>query len=393
MMFWYSGVFSTAIRNFKYILLSGLYIHIPFCKQACHYCNFHFSTSLKLKDRMLLALLNEIDLQKDYLTTRELSSIYFGGGTPSLLDKAAIELIFSKIKQHFVLAKDAEITLEANPDDLTKKKLADLATTPINRLSIGIQSFSEADLNYMNRAHTASEASHCIENAQEVGFQNLTVDLIYGTPTTSHEQWATNIEQVLDSDIPHISCYCLTVEPKTALAHFVKAGKYAAPDDEYAAQQFEYLIERLDKAGYDHYEISNFAKPNHYAQHNSNYWLGQQYLGIGPSAHSFDGRSRQWNIAHNMQYIQAIEAGRVPFEIEELSSTERYNEYVMTALRTIWGCDIRRIREIGGTFEKHFLEEVRPFLQNGTMLEKEGVFTLTKAGKLLADNIAMELFL
>ncbi len=341
---------------------------------------------------MVQAIIQELDLQKDYLADKKLSSIYFGGGTPSLLEVEDLDLIFNKIKEIYSFHKDIEITLEANPDDLNKEKLSLLAQTPINRLSIGIQSFSEEDLNYMNRAHNAVEARQCIDDALAMGFQNLTIDLIYGTPTMSNRQWQKNIEAVLEHQIPHISCYCLTVEPQTALDHFVKTKKYKAPNDEQAAWQFEYLIDRLESAGYDHYEISNFAKPNCYAKHNSNYWLGEQYLGLGPSAHSFDGESRQWNIAHNMKYLQAIEQNEIPFEKENLSSEERYNEYIMTSLRTIWGCDLERLGKMGESFEVHFRKGIQPFLDNKTVLQKKNIFTLTKAGKLLADNIAMELF-
>ena len=373
--------------------MAGIYLHIPFCKQACHYCNFHFSTSLQLKESLVNALLKEIELQKDYLQNQTLTSIYLGGGTPSLLSQKEVDAIFNTLFKHFSLAENAEITLEANPDDLTKTKLKELAQSPLNRLSIGIQSFSEEDLQYMNRAHNAQEASNCIGLAQEAGFENLTVDLIYGSPTTTHEVWAKNIETVLAFSIPHISCYCLTVEPKTALHHFVKTGEYPAPNDELAAQQFEYLIQRLHDEGFDHYEISNFAKKGWYAQHNSNYWLGKSYLGIGPAAHSFNGKSRQWNVAHNAQYIKAIGENTIPAEVEILSLSQQYNEYVMTSLRTIWGCDLNKIRSIQTDFGTYFKKQVQVFLDNKTVVQKEGIYTLTAEGKLLADNIAMHLFI
>ncbi len=379
--------------------MSGIYIHIPFCKQACHYCNFHFSTSLKYKSQMIDAILKEIDLQKNYLADKNLETIYFGGGTPSLLDERDLNLFFEKINQIFEVKKDAEITLEANPDDLTLEKLRMLKSTPINRLSIGVQSFSEIDLKTMNRAHNVMEAESCIQNAQSLGFDNLTVDLIYGSPTTSNNQWETNVQKLFDFEIPHLSCYCLTVEPGTALDHFVKKGKAQPVDDEKAAHQFEVLMQMMEANGYDHYEISNFAKPGKYARHNSNYWSGKSYLGVGPSAHSFDGKSRQWNIANNALYIKAVEFEgmessnlRPRFEKEILSSEQQYNEYVMTALRTMWGCDLGKIKTWGNDFEKHFLKSSEFFVQNETM-EKDGDhFILTKKGKLLADNIAMEMF-
>lgn len=373
--------------------MAGLYLHIPFCKQACHYCNFHFSTSLKQKDGMVAAILQELELQKDYLQEATLDSIYFGGGTPSLLTQQEILAIFEKINELYTVAKNAEITLEANPDDLSIQKLAELKNTPINRLSIGVQSFFEKDLTFMNRAHNANEAKKCIQNAQAIGFTNLTIDLIYGTPTTSNEMWQQNIQTVIDFDIPHISCYCLTVEPNTALDHFVKKGKAEPVDEEKAAHQFEILMTTLKAAGYEHYEISNFAKPDKHARHNSNYWLGVNYLGIGPSAHSFNGKSRQWNVANNAQYIKALTAKETTFEVEILSKEQQYNEYILTALRTKWGCDLTKIENWGTSFKQHFEKISKSYLTNQLIQQKNNIFTLTDKGKLLADRIAMELFM
>lgn len=372
--------------------MAGIYLHIPFCKQACHYCNFHFSTSLKYKTEMVEAILMEIDLQKAYLNGATIQTIYFGGGTPSLLSAQEINQIFDKINSTFSIAPEAEITLEANPDDLTLEKLEAFQQTPINRLSIGIQSFSEADLKYMNRAHNAQEASACLENALSMGFENLTIDLIYGTPTTSHAQWEHNLEMIFKHKIPHISCYCLTVEPNTALAHFVKNGKAKPVDEEHAAIQFETLINAMEAEGYEHYEISNFAKPGLYSKHNSNYWKGVKYLGLGPSAHSFNGESRQWNVANNAHYIKGVAARTLNFEKEILSTAQQYNEYIMTSMRTIWGCDLRKIKNWGADFENYFLKNVNPFLENETVLKEDHHFYLSKKGKLLADNIAMSLF-
>jgi len=269
-----------AVVYFNYLYTLN---NIPFCKQACHYCNFHFSTSLKYKDEMVRAIGKEIELQQGYLDSKELKSIYFGGGTPSLLSGADLDYLFEKIAQHYTIAPDAEITLEANPDDLTTERLQTLRDSPVNRLSIGVQSFFEEDLTFMNRAHNAEEAVRCIKEAKYFGFDNMTVDLIYGSPTTSHAHWQKNVEQVLAFDIPHISCYCLTVEPNTALEHFVKKGKTEPVDEAHAAEQFEMLVAMLTAAGYEHYEISNFAKPDQHAKHNSNYWLGEQYLPISQS--------------------------------------------------------------------------------------------------------------
>lgn len=373
--------------------MAGLYLHIPFCKQACHYCNFHFSTSLKQKDAMVEAILKELELQKDYLQGQTLSSIYFGGGTPSLLSKIDLNRIFNKINAIHQISPEAEITLEANPDDLTIEKLTELKTTPINRLSIGIQSFFEKDLQFMNRAHNADEAKKCIENAKNIGFNNLTIDLIYGSPTTSNEEWKQNIAAALSFDIPHISCYCLTVEPNTALDHFVKKGKAKPVDEEQAAQQFEILMTTLKSAGYEHYEISNFAKPNWHARHNSNYWLGAHYLGIGPSAHSFNGVSRQWSVANNAKYIKHLANGQTAFEVELLTKEQQYNEYILTALRTKWGCDFAKIESWGADLVQHFQKTSAPYLAKHLIQQKNNIFTLTDQGKLLADRIAMDLFI
>ncbi|MCC6724847.1 MAG: radical SAM family heme chaperone HemW [Saprospiraceae bacterium] len=371
--------------------MAGLYLHIPFCKQACHYCNFHFSTSLKQKDAMVAAILQELHLQKDYLGGESLETIYFGGGTPSLLGKHDLDLIFEAIFKHYpVAAQNMEVTLEANPDDLTPLKINELRSTPINRLSIGVQSFSETDLRFMNRAHNAAEALACIQNAQSVGFENLTVDLIYGSPSTSHQQWAENLSTLVSLQIPHLSCYCLTVEPKTALAHQVKKGTARPVDDEHAAQQFEYLMEAAQRAGYEHYEISNFALPDWHSRHNASYWQGKKYLGVGPSAHSYNGQSRQWNVANNAAYIRSLLEETLPFELETLTPVQRYNEYVMTGLRTVWGCNLLKIKDLG--FESHFTEGAKPFLLDGTMELDGENYRLTKSGKFLADGIAAELF-
>jgi len=373
--------------------VAGLYIHIPFCKQACHYCNFHFSTSLQLKEPVIQAILKELKIQKNYLKGEALDSIYLGGGTPSLLTKKELSALFEQIYTIHKVKKDAEITLEANPDDLTKKKIADLKDSPVNRLSIGIQSFFDHDLKFMNRAHNAQEAKECLENVQNAGFSNLTIDLIYGSPTTTQQQWIQNIEIALSYKIPHISCYCLTVEPQTALAHFVKKGKVTPPDDEKAALQFETLIQKLTEIGYEHYEISNFAKKGYIAKHNSNYWRHVKYLGIGPSAHSFDGKSRQWNIPNNSQYVKALDQKKAFFEKEILTTDQAYNEYILTGLRTKWGCDKEKIAHFGQKYLRHFDQEVKRLLSKRWVQEKNNIFTLTNQGKLVADRVALELFI
>ncbi len=355
------------------------------------------------KQDLLQAMLKELVLRKDELEGAPTGSIYLGGGTPSLLTPAELETLFEQVFRHFNVAPDAEITLEANPDDLTPEYLSALAQSPVNRLSIGVQSFFEEDLRYMNRAHTGPEARTSIEHAQKAGFGNLTVDLIYGAPTTSHERWAENIDTLLRYGIPHLSCYALTVEPKTALAHFVEKGKSEAPDESRSATQYEYLMNTLRREGYEHYEISNFALPGRHARHNSSYWSGEAYLGIGPSAHSFDGRfTRQWNVANNARYIKALqqvgnkeerlEQEGALFEKEILAPRDRYNEYVMTGLRTARGCSLAAIDAFGPGFQAHFRENIAPFIQQELVTVLDTNYTLTDAGRLLADRIASELF-
>ncbi len=343
---------------------------------------------------MLSAILTELDLQKDYLNGAIIETIYFGGGTPSVLTVNDLNAIFNKINTHFTVAGNPEITLETNPDDLSSEYLQNLKKhTPINRLSIGIQSFSEEDLRWMNRAHNAIEAKMCIEYAQDIGFDNLTVDLIYGSPTTTDEQWLRNLQTVFDYGISHISCYALTVEEGTALHNFVAKKKTPSVNEEHQARQFEMLMERMRRNGYLHYEISNFAQPDHFARHNSNYWLGVPYLGIGPSAHSFNGTSRQWNVAHNAHYIKELKENKLPFTKEELTPAQRYNEYVMTTLRTIWGCDPSVIgKKFGQHFLKYFNQKIVEFVQNETVTTDGKKYFLTDKGRLLADRISMELF-
>ena len=377
--------------------MAGIYLHIPFCKQACHYCNFHFSTSLKYKEEMVKAMLREIEMQADYLDGETVETIYLGGGTPSLLDEHDLEQVFNILNSQFSILNSPEITLEANPDDLTKEKLSMLRKSPVNRLSIGIQSFSEEDLKFMNRAHNAKEATACLENALAAGFDDLSIDLIYGSPTTSDEQWEKNLATVISFDVQHISSYCLTVEPQTALDHFVKKGMAKPVDEEQSARQFEMLMAMTEAAGYEHYEISNFAKPGKYSRHNSSYWQGKKYLGIGPSAHSFNGESRQWNVANNAKYMRSISENKLPFEKEMLTPEMQYNEFVMTGLRTKWGVSISAIRQFGSSakgqnFEEYFLQHIQPYIEQGIVEKENDVFRLTKDGRFLADGVAAELF-
>lgn len=373
--------------------MAGIYLHIPFCKKACHYCNFHFSTSLKHRESMTDAILKELEIRRDYLASQQVSSIYFGGGTPSILPVKEIETLIAAIFRQHVVTADAEITLEANPDDMAPQWLNDLRNyTPVNRLSIGIQSFSDEDLQWMNRAHEARQGRDAIEFAQKSGFDNLTIDLIYGSPTTDDRQWHENLQIAMDYNVPHLSCYCLTVEEGTALDNFVKKGKSKPVDEESAARQFEYLIETAENRGYEQYEISNFALLGRHAVHNSNYWLGEHYLGVGPAAHSFNGHSRQWNIANNALYIKGLEESALNFETEFLSPVQRFNEYIMTMLRTHWGCRESRMEDILPGSSAQFRLAAQKYMQNGEMDFRDDHYVLTASGKLLADRIAMELF-
>ena len=373
--------------------MPGIYVHIPYCRKACHYCNFHFSTTLRSKPEMVASILTELELQQDFLKGAPLTSIYLGGGTPSLLDISELVQIFERISELHKVQTDAEITLEANPDDLTPEKLRQIRDyTPVNRLSIGVQSFSDTDLQWMNRAHNAVHARACLEDALKTGFSDLTIDLIYGAPPTSDAQWAQNLQTAFEYGIPHLSCYCLTIEEGTALHNQVGKGKQPPVDEERAARQFEYLQRETARMGYEHYEISNFALPGRHARHNSSYWLGEPYLGIGPAAHSFDGEGRQWNIANNALYINSLKDRIIPFERELLSPAQRYNEYVMTSIRTKWGVDERKIAADYGQFIALFQQGVQPYVEGGQITASDGIYTLSKTGKLLADRIASDLF-
>jgi len=373
--------------------MSGIYIHIPFCKQACHYCDFHFSTSLQNKNTFLLALKKEIELRKDYLIGNKISTIYFGGGTPSLLSLKEISDIFDSLTNYFSIDADAEITLEANPDDLTKEKIKELKRTPINRLSIGIQSFFDEDLKLMNRVHDSAEAKASVKFAQEAGFKNITIDLIYGIPTLTNENWKKNIATAFSLNVQHISAYCLTVEPKTAFADFVKKGKIKNVDEQKSAEHFEIMIAEMKINGFYQYEISNFCKEGFYSRHNSSYWKQEHYLGLGPSAHSFDGVSRQWNIANNNSYTQSLKKNEILFEKEILTKEQRYNEYILTSLRTMWGTDLDYIKNnLGNDLLNYCLEEAKLYLLSGNLKQMENKLYLTDKGKLFADKIASDLF-
>ncbi|WP_242131378.1 radical SAM family heme chaperone HemW [Aestuariivivens marinum] len=396
--------------------MSGIYIHIPFCKQACYYCDFHFSTSLKKKEELILALVKELELRKEELQ-EPVETIYFGGGTPSLLTIEELQFLINEVYKNYTISENPEITLEANPDDLIENPLSPRAesrgltsksifkeykTLGINRLSIGIQSFFEDDLKNMNRAHNAAEAKRCLEEATKY-FNNITIDLIYGIPNMDLEKWDKNLEQAFNFGINHISSYALTVEPKTALDSFIKKGIYPPLDENLALQHFNHLVERTTQEGFVHYEISNFAKPNYFSKHNTSYWQGKPYLGIGPSAHSFNGNERSWNVSNNTKYIQAIQKGALPCTVEKLTKVDHFNEYVMTGLRTIWGISLEKIEtHFGSDYLQHLKVSAKKYIDEGLLVistehgdKKSYKYTLktTLKGKFLVDGIASELFM
>jgi len=373
--------------------MSGIYIHIPFCKQACHYCDFHFSTSMKKKEEMVLALVKELEFRKDEFQNEVVETIYFGGGTPSVLSIDDIRFLIDAVYQNYQVVEHPEITLEANPDDLDDETILQFANSLINRLSIGIQSFFEDDLQLMNRAHNSEEAKKCLAVATKY-FDNISIDLIYGMPNMSNEKWLQNIETALSFNISHISCYALTVEPKTALYKMIKSGIISNLDDDLAQQHFHILIDKLQENGFVHYELSNFGKPNYFSKNNTAYWLGKKYIGIGPSAHSFNGKSRSWNVSNNSIYLKAIAENKVPSEIEILSKTDQYNEYIMTGLRTIWGVSLERIEtEFGSSYLEYLHQQAEKFISDNLLEVENNILKTTKKGKFLSDGIASDLFL
>jgi oxygen-independent coproporphyrinogen-3 oxidase len=372
--------------------LAGIYLHIPFCKQACTYCNFHFTTSLRYKKELVDAIIKEIDLQKDFLQSESITTIYFGGGTPSLLSIGEGAALLDKIRQVYVVEQGAEITLEANPDDFTNKKLVAWKSMGINRLSIGIQSFFEEDLAWMNRAHTAKEAIDNLQLAKNE-FDNISIDLIYGSPLLTDEQWEKNVATALSYQVQHLSCYALTVEEKTPLHKQILSQKKQDIDADKQARQFLLLMKWLRQAGYEHYEVSNFAKPGYRSRHNSSYWQGKKYLGLGPSAHSYDGIVRKWNVANNTKYINAIEKGIVESETEVLTETQKLNEYIMISLRTMEGIDLEKIRTIWGEDKIRAMEKKLSISKTSNLLhQKDSMIQLTDEGMLMADGIASDLF-
>ena len=373
--------------------MAGIYIHIPFCKQACHYCDFHFSTQLKKKEPLLYALHQELELRRDTLPDTPVETLYFGGGTPSLLSPEEISGLIKTARKHYTFIDHPEITLEVNPDDVTSENVKVWREVSVNRLSLGIQSFYDDDLKFMNRAHTAREAKRSLELVRS-NFDNVSIDLIYGFPQLSMDKWVRNLETALSFEIPHVSAYALTVEPRTALHSFIRKGKVPGLDEKLTESHFELLTTRLEEAGFVHYEISNFGKPGYFSRNNTAYWTGQPYLGIGPSAHSFTGMVRSWNVANNSTYIKALAAGQLPLTIEELSHKDRYNEVVMTGLRTIWGVSASDIAsQFGESYKKYFLARISPYLKSEKLILEGEIVTTSKSGKFLVDGIAADLFM
>jgi oxygen-independent coproporphyrinogen-3 oxidase len=371
-----------------------LYVHIPFCRQACHYCDFHFSTNTSNKRAIVEAIAKEIVMRKDYLPGKELQTIYFGGGTPSLLDTFELSFLMETIRKHFNVDPDAEITLEANPDDLNKEKLIQLHAAGINRLSIGIQSFHEPHLKYLNRIHDAYDAGNCVKLAQDRGIGNISIDLIYAIPAADHTILRQDIQKAFELDVAHISAYCLTIEPQTAFGSWLKKKQIKPIDEEFAAVQFEILIEGLAANGYEQYEISNFARNGQYSRHNSSYWKQRPYLGVGPSAHSYNQVSREYNVSNNAQYLKAISGHKTPSTIEILSPADQTNEYLLTGLRTKWGCQLSVLDQLSNSrFELENRAGISQMAQKGWLFTDNGTILLTQAGKLFADRVASDLFI
>ena len=372
-----------------------IYLHIPFCKQKCSYCNFHFSTSFNLKDEMLLAIKKEIGLRKDELENKTIKSLYFGGGTPSVLSVDEIKSLIDEFQKYFSFDKNIEITLESNPDDLNKNFLKELSQTEVNRLSIGTQSFFDEDLRLMNRAHNASEAESSIKRAQDFGLENISIDLIYGSPTSNFEIWKENLDKTIELQVPHVSSYALTVEPKTALEKWIENGKVPAPEETEQNQEFHYMSDFLKKNGFDHYEISNFGKPGFHSKHNSAYWKSEPYLGIGPSAHSYNGSlERSWNMANNPLYIKNINQNIIPKETEILSEKDRFNEMMMIGLRTIWGVDLNKVNQnFSSEIIDYLNKESNSKIEDGLLTIENNHLKIPEKHWFLADGIASDLFM
>lgn len=372
--------------------MAGIYVHVPYCKVKCHYCDFHFSTNLQSKERLLNAMQKEIQLQASLLEDEEVETIYFGGGTPSILETTEIKHLLSTIQSNFNITSNPEITLEGNPDDLSIAKLNELKNIGINRLSIGIQSFNDDILTFMNRAHESSEAISSVINAKKAGFENITIDLIYGVPEQFMETWQNDIKQFLNLDVPHLSAYCLTIEKNTVFGHLHQKNELNLPDDELSLQQFKYLVKELEKNGIEQYEISNFSKSGWHSKHNSAYWLNENYIGIGPSAHSYINQKRSWNIANNYKYIHALENNEEFYETEQLSQLDLFNEHILTRIRTKWGIEFDKLQQLLPEKFKDFMNKIETFESRGWISIEGNKAYLTREGKFLSDHITAELF-
>jgi oxygen-independent coproporphyrinogen III oxidase len=372
--------------------VAGIYIHIPFCRQACHYCDFHFSTNLTNKENLIDAIQSEIYLAKEFLKGELIETIYFGGGSPSLLSKKELELILNSISANFKISPNSEITFEGNPDDLNLSYLKEIRELGINRLSIGIQSFVEENLKFLNRVHNASQSKECLENVEKAGFSNFSIDLIYGIPSPNHINWQSDVVEALTFKPKHISAYCLTIEEKTAFGNWLRKGKMKAIDNDFAAEQYEILIESLAQNGYEQYEISNFAIPGFYSKHNSSYWKQKKYLGLGPGAHSFDGDLRRFNIENNTKYISSLAKGIIPFQEERLTAEDKINEFILTTLRTKWGTDLGYLSDhLNFTVLSEKKDQIELLLSKELIRIEGKTLMLSEKGKLLADEITEQL--
>jgi len=373
--------------------MAGIYIHIPFCKYKCNYCNFYSLASTRYMDQLTDAIISELEQRKSYLENQNVETIYFGGGTPSIIEPGDIEKIINAIFKHFIVETDTEITLEANPDDLTPAKLIAFKKAGINRLSIGIQSFRQEDLDFLSRTHSSLQVTQCISDSQQSGFHNLSIDLIYGIPTLTDKGWGENLEKAFSLGIPHISAYSLTVENKTPLEFMIRKGKMKPVDENLSLSHYQILCRMMQEHGYEHYEVSNFCLPGAYSRHNTAYWHGKSYLGSGPSAHSYNGISRSWNVSNLSKYIETAASGMVEAEQELLSHITQLNEYIMTSLRTMWGCDLVEVkRKFGIERAEELLLDAFTFIEQKQMIYQQGKLILTPEGLLFADGISARLF-
>ena len=374
--------------------MAGLYVHIPFCVSKCAYCAFYSMPSLKMKGAFMKALLSEMASRVPYLNGEQVNTVYFGGGTPSILSVEELDVILRAIRQHYRVSDQAEFTLEANPDTLSLDYLSALRKAGVNRLSIGIQSFFDEDLRYLSRRHDSTHARQCVGWARQAGFDNLSLDLIYGLPTATAERWRQNLDLFFETGAQHLSAYALTVEPNTILEKQIATGKALPVREDDAVRDYEILVDRAAKEGFVHYEISNFARPGFRSKHNCSYWNRTPYIGFGPAAHSFDGNSRQWNVAHLQHYIDGIEAGHPDFEQETLTPEQRYDEYVMTTLRTMWGIDLKYMkRELGERFSTYCERQAESLVSQGRLTRTNEFLHLDDRQMLFADGIAAELFI